>query len=483
MKIGKFTLSESRFQKTVCAVLLFWAVGAIGSSAQTFNTLLSFDVSDGSGPNALIQGFDGNFYGTTGFGGTNGDGTFFKSTPAGTLTTIYSFCAQTNCADGERPVTVVQGRDGNFYGVTLIGGLLSCGLSGSGCGTVFKITSAGALTTLHTFSEGTDGGFPAALLQGTDGNFYGVTGSTPKNDGTVFKITAAGALTTLHTFKGSDGGNPEGLMQATDGNFYGTTVNGGGGLGGTVFKMTPAGTLTTLVFFSEGGPAHPLAGLMQASDGNFYGTTTNLNAGDPYGTVFQMTPSGSLSVIYSFCRRTLNCPGGNDPQATLVQGTDGNLYGTTTLGGGHNGPSGCGTVFQITLAGTLATLQDFDLTNGCNPVAALLQDTNGNFYGTTSGGGANSVGTVFSLNMGLGPFVTTNPAMGNAGIKVGILGTNLKGATAVSFNGTAAKFSVVGKSVIVATVPAGATTGFVTVATPTGTLTSNVAFQIGQTAK
>ena len=217
---------------------------------QTLNTLLSFDGANGSGPGVLIQGFDGNFYGTTGFGGTNGDGTFFKFTPEGALTTIYSFCAQTNCADGERPVTLVQGRDGNFYGVTIVGGLLSCGLSGSGCGTVFKITPTGALTTLHTFAEGTDGSFPAALLQGT-GNFYGVTGITPKNDGTVFKITAPGALTTLHTFKGSDGGNPEGLMQATDGNFYGTTVNGGGGLGGTVFKITPAGTLTTLVFLSE----------------------------------------------------------------------------------------------------------------------------------------------------------------------------------------------------------------------------------------
>ncbi|SRR5579871_710021 len=478
MKIGKFSLHESGSWKDVVAVFLFLAIGTIGSSAQTFNTLLSFDGSDGSGPNVLIQGFDGNFYGTTGSGGTHGDGTFFKATPAGTLTTIYNFCAQTNCVDGERPVTVVQGRDGNFYGVTLLGGQLSCGISGSGCGTIFKINATGTLTTLHTFTDSSDGGYPATLLQSTDGYFYGVTGISPHNVGTVFKITAAGTLTTLHTFKGSDGGSPEGLMQATDGNFYGTTVNGGSGLGGTVFKITPAGTLTTLVFLSEEGPSHPLGGLVQASDGNFYGTTTNSNSSDPYGTVFQMTPSGTLSVIYSFCRRTINCPGGNYPEAVLVQGTDGNLYGTTTLGGGHNGPSGCGTVFQITLTGTLTTLHDFDLTDGCNPVAALLQDTNGNFYGTTSGGGANSVGTIFNLDMGLGPFVTTNPTMGKAGTRVGILGTNLKGATAVSFNGTAAKFSVTGKSVIVATVPAGATTGFVTVTTPSGTLTSNVPFQI-----
>ena len=478
MKIGKLSVREPRDWKIVLAVLLFCSATVIASSAQSFTTLLSFDGTDGSNPAVRIQGFDGNFYGTTASGGTNGYGTVFKLTPGGTLTTIYNFCAQTNCADGEFPYALVQGRDGNFYGTASGGGQLSCFLD-PGCGTVFKLTPAGTLTVLHTFTDDHEGGFPNTLLQAADGNFYGTTGLSSKNDGTVFKINVAGVLTTLHTFTGSDGGSPFGLMQATDGNFYGITPNGGSGLGGTVFKMTPAGTLTTLVNFDENqGPARP-SSLVQASDGNFYGTTTNTNSQSPYGTVFQMTPSGSLSVLYSFCRRNLNCPQGTEPDA-VVQGTDGNLYGTTGYGGGHGSRYGCGTLFQITTTGTLTTLHAFEnLTDGCGPGAPLLQATDGSFYGTTSGGGSNNgMGTIFNLNMALGPFVTTNPTSGKAGTKVGILGTNLKGATAVSFNGTAAKFSVVAKTTIVATVPVGATTGLVTVVTPSGTLTSNVPFQI-----
>jgi uncharacterized repeat protein (TIGR03803 family) len=474
MTIGKLILSASRGWKIVCVVFVFCAATAIGSSAQTLTTLVSFDGTDGNDPHSgLIQGFDGNFYGTTVMGGTNGLGTVFKTTPEGTLTTIYSFCAEPNCTDGENPYgRLVQGRDGNFYGTTSAGGILSCGADKNGCGTIFKLTRAGILTTLHAFAGGADGSFPGGLLQGFDGNFYGE--DLRQNDGAVFKMTATGALTTLHTFSGPDGG-PGGLMQATDGNFYGITF-GGSGSAGTVFKLTPTGTLTTLHGFSGSDGAHPV-GLVQASDGNFYGTTSSRRNPILPGTVFKMTPAGDVSVLYSFCAQT-NCPDGYPPDADLVQGTDGNLYGTTELGGAHVGTNGCGTVFQITTAGTLATLHTFQLTDGCNPTGGLLQATDGNFYGTTYGGGSNGIGTIFGLNMSLGPFVATNPTAGKAGRKVGILGANLKGATAVSFNGTAAKFSVVAKTTIVATVPAGATTGFVTVTTPSGTLTSNVVFQV-----
>jgi uncharacterized repeat protein (TIGR03803 family) len=476
VKIQKQGLSEPGGWRHVCAVLLFGAATAITLHAQVFNTVLTFDGTDGALPGVLVQGFDGNFYGTTQNGGANGDGTIFKTTPAGTLTTIYSFCAETNCSDGERPIALLQGRDGNFYGETFNGGLLSCGIYGNGCGTVFKVDAAGTLTTLHTFSDGTDGAYPVSLLQGADGNFYGTTGISPNHLGTIFRITAAGTLTTMFAFKGSEGSQPEGLMQATDGNFYGTTFGGGEGYG-TIFKITPAGSFTPLYSFTDfiGEGAHPMAGLVQASDGNFYGTTTNESAANLQGTVFKVTPAWEVTLLYQFCVPSSNCPQGYQPQAALIQGTDGDLYGTTLSGGNH----GCGTVFQITTAGTLTTLHSFDDSDGCSPEAAMLQATNGTFYGTTAGGGPNNgQGTIFSINMYLSPFVTTNPSSGKVGTKVGILGTALTGTNGVSFNGTVAKFRVVSGSEIVATVPTGATTGFVTVSTPFQRLTSNVAFQV-----
>ncbi len=174
---------------------------------------------------------------------------------------------------------------------------------------------------------------------------------------------------------------------------------------------------------------------------------------------------------------------GNPPRA-LIQATDGNFYGTT-YGGGADGS---GTVFKITPSGTLTTLHSFDGTDGANPVAALIQDTNGNLYGTTEGGGTNldcgdrqfpqPCGTIFSLSVGLGPFVKTLPAAGKVGAEIGILGTNLTGATAVTFNGTTAQFKVASPTLILTHVPTGAKTGEINVALPGGTLSSNVPFYV-----
>ena len=168
------------------------------------------------------------------YGGTNfGCGTLFKITPSGTLTTLYNFCSQSGCADGQEPGALVQGNDGNLYGTTSAGGNSACSGNG-GCGTLFKITTTGTLTTLHSFDL-TDGGDPAGLIQATDGNFYGMTYSggasngncTTGTCGTVLKVTPAGALTTLHIFGYTDGANPSAaLIQASDGNFYGTTGGG-----------------------------------------------------------------------------------------------------------------------------------------------------------------------------------------------------------------------------------------------------------------
>ena len=343
-------------------------------------------------------------------------------------------------------------------------------------------------------SDCTDGENPSAgLVQPTDGNFYGTTTyGGAHGTGTVFKITSNGKLTTLHSFDpggywdsvNSDGSYPyAALVQATNGNLYGTTNGGGAGGGGTVFEITSNGTLTTLYNFCTVGPycvdsAYPFAGLIQATDGNLYGTT--YYGGDPVstgpsggeGTVFKITTNGTYTRLYSFCSGS-DCTDGENPYAGLIQATDGNFYGTTT-----GGASGNGTVFKITSSGTLTTLHSFDGADGSAPQAALVQAINGNLYGTTEGGGANGTGTVFSLSVGLGPFVETLPTSGMVRAAVKILGTNLAGATRVSFNGTAARFTVASGSEITTTVPAGATTGRVQVVTPGGTLSSNVPFRV-----
>jgi uncharacterized repeat protein (TIGR03803 family) len=273
-----------------------------------------------------------------------------------------------NAPDGSDPgAALVQGADENFYGTTQTGG--SDNGCFFGCGTVFRITPAGALTTLHKFVNIVDDGVPGQMVQALDGNFYGVTA------GTLFRITPGGFLTTIHMFTFTDGNMPVGLMQATDGNLYGTTNQGGSGC---------------------------ISGC---------------------GTVFKTNYSGALTTLHEFNGTDGAAPGGG-----LVQGTDGNLYGTTTLGGSTNCQTGCGTVFKV--------------------------------------------------GVGLNPFVTTHPTFGAFGAPVAIFGTNLTGATAVSFNGTAATFSVVSSSEITTTVPTSATTGTVSVTTPGGVLQSNADFQV-----
>ena len=328
--------------------------------------------------------------------------------PAQIFTTLYSFTGGT---DGAQPhARLVQATDGNLYGTTSEGGT-SSNCTG-GCGTVFKITPGGALTPLHNF-DGTDGAGPyAGLVQATDGNFYGTTeeGGASSNCtggcGTVFKITPAGVLTTLYSFDGTDGFFPfAGVVQASDGNFYGTTSGGGtssncSGRGcGTVFQTTPAGVLTTLYSFSGADGATPVAGLVQGSDGNFYGTTsgggTSSNcSGGGCGTVFQTTPAGVLTTLHSFSGTD-----GASPLAALVQASDGNFYGTTEEGGASsNCTGGCGTVFQITPAGVLTTLYSFSGPPfGSRPHAGLVQATDGNFYGTTLSGGGYEGGIIFKM--------------------------------------------------------------------------------------
>ena len=497
----RFRLVKLSEWKRSSAVLLLCAASAIAAPAQTFKTLISFDYTDGAIPFGLVQGTDGNFYGATDKGGNGANnncnvscGSIFKITPGGTLTTVHAF----DGTDGNGPSGLVLATSGNFYGAATYGGTHNCDSYGSTgpCGTVFEMTPAGALTTLHDFcSKGScaDGAIPwGVLIQATNGNFYGTTvaggagscGSTVgPGCGTVFEITAKGVLTTLHTFSGTDGAYPYGgLVQATNGNFYGTTSYGGANGYGTVFEITAAGVLTTLHSFTGNDGGYPFGGLVQASNGSFYGTTSAnsgllLTGGGPsctgsgigFGTAFEITSAGKLTTLHGFANTD-----GAYPYGTLVQATDGNFYGPTSCGGASNN----GTLFKITSKGTLTSLYSFGGPDGSFPYAGLIQSTNGTLYGTAVVGGTDNDGTVFSLSVGLGPFVETNPTSGKVGASVIILGNKLTGATAVSFNGAAATFTVISSTEIKTTVPTDATTGTVEVTTPSGTLKSNVAFRV-----
>ncbi|HEY6273837.1 MAG TPA: choice-of-anchor tandem repeat GloVer-containing protein [Terriglobales bacterium] len=464
------------------------------ASGALFKTLFQFDNTDGGDPSAaLVQGTDGSFYGTTIAGGANDDGTVFKITPQGILTTLHSF----DITEGYAPeASMVLGADGNFYGTTDAGGAYLSACNGYGCGTIFKITPGGALTTLYSFCAQAgcpDGNRPGALVQGADGNFYGTTeyggsDSCPNTCGTVFKITPTGVFTGLYKFTPADGFYPSllaGLVQASDGNFYGTTQEGGsvpchGGACGTVFRITPEGVLTSLHSFTDSGAegAGPSGTLIQATDGNLYGTTGGGGHGQDCfhggcGTVFKITLQGVYTTLAD-----LNITDGSGPFG-LIQGTDGNFYGAANQGG--SGECNCGSIFEVTPAGVLTPLHSFNTSGGgYMPFSSPIQATNGTFYGTTfySTAPNGDYGAVYSFSVGLGPFVKSVPTAGKTGTTVKILGNNLKFATGVTFNGVAATFTVESSTYIKATVPAGATTGPIVVTLPSGTLTSNANFQV-----
>ena len=326
----------------------------------------------------------------------------FQPAEAQTETVLYSFCAQTGCPDGSNPrADLVMDTVGNLYGTTLYGGT-------SGVGTVFELSPSGTETVRHSFAaRHTDGHYPyAGLLMDTTGNLYATAQSGgAKGLGTVFKLSPNGNETLLYSFcvlaACADGYHPRaGLIMDTKGNLYGTAFDGGAYDAGAVFELSPSGTETVLHSFCQqpGCPDgyYPQAGLVMDTNGNLYGTTL-YNGAYGGGTVFKISSDGTATTFYNFCTAT-GCKNGRYPQAGLILDTNGNLYGTTYGGGAH----GQGTVFELSPSGAETVLHSFCARTGCSdgshPRADLVMDTAGNLYGTTYSGGTNSVGTVFKLS-------------------------------------------------------------------------------------
>ena len=446
-----------------CFLMLVSSAGAQVTLLYNFGTHAG-DPAHPNYPGSVVQGRDGSLYSTSNDGGTDNAGTVFKITPAGQVSVLYSFDGVTGALPSSG---LTLGTDGNFYGTTFENGP-------SNYGTVFKISSSGKLTVLHAFDE-SDGAFPwGAPVEGTDGAFYGTTEHGGSADcGTVYRVTAGGSFKTLYNFDGTHGCQPLApLVLGNDGNFYGTTLVLTGGNNpnlGAIFKVTPAGAITLLHSFDGTHGAGPYAPLIQASDGNFYGTT--VNGGNNEGVVFRISPAGVFTDLHDF---DLSQDGG-EPFSALVQGTNGVLYGTTAYGGAFN----VGTIYSIPLgSGSLNAVYSFDVTSGTAPGAGLTQHTNGSFYGDSAWGGSDDLGTLYSFSHGLSPFVRLVTTSAKVGKTVQILGQGFTGTTAVSFHGKASTFHVVSNTYLTALVPNGATSGFVTVATPGRILKSNQVFRV-----
>jgi uncharacterized repeat protein (TIGR03803 family) len=447
-------------------VVLLWLSGA--SAAQTVNTVFAFDGTDGQFPDwgVLTQGRDGQLYGTTFAGGTFGLGVVFRQNLDGTNTVLYNFSGP----DGNAPDEgLTLGRDGNFYGTTEAGGTLNNGV-------LFRITTSGVVTVLHNFTGGTGGTFPTSPpIEATDGNLYGTTAGVSGQYSTLYRYTPSGAFSTVLSFPASKSRSILAFappMQAANGDLYATTVAGGAFDCGSLVRLATSGVVESTHSFSctEGGK-YPSGPLLQAADGNIYGTTEE---GGVYGqgTLYDLDQGGVVTVLYSL--GTLP-DDGYAANSGLTQGTDGNFYGTASGGGSL----GYGTIYQLTSADGYTQLYSFPA--GGSPTPAPMQHTSGLFYGTARQCCGLGLGTIYSLDMSLGPFITFVRPSGKVGQTAQILGQGLTGTTSVTFNGVAAAtFSVVSDTYMTAVVPSGATTGAVVVTTPGGALTSNVSFRISK---
>jgi uncharacterized repeat protein (TIGR03803 family) len=465
---------------------LIFAGATISALAQTPTTIYTFAGGNGNPANpqnnSVAQGRNGNYYFTTCVP-LSIESVMFDITASGALSTVYT---PSNCSYG-----VTLGTDGNLYSTTGnndgAGGLY---------GTLYKVTPTGTATLLHTFTNGADGSYPYwPPIEGTNGIFYGTTDAQATNS-TTYSVTSSGTFTTLHTFTGSDGQDANGLVQGSDGNFYGSTQSGGANNLGVVYKMTPTGTVTVLHSFAGSDGAVGRWDLIQAKDGNFYGVT--LNGGTfGAGVLYKITSTGTYTVLYNFPYPGTNQYTNPFPYSGVIQATNGLLYGVT---GNVGGPFVWGSIYSFnTTTLTYTTLYNFTGgTDGGQPYGPLLQHTDGLLYGTTYVGGnvsgsssCNTVeydgelvgtggcGTVFTENIGAKPYIKLQTTSGSVGSKVGVFGQGFSSASVVKFNGVqAASPTLTGTTYLTATVPAGATDGYVTVTTGSTTLTSTAKYTV-----
>ncbi len=460
---------------------IFLVAIAIAAPAQTVSTIYQF--SSGSNPNypfgVMAQGRDGDFYGVTLSGNGCCQGDIYKISSEGAITSLYSMAQ----SDGTTCKGLTLGTDGNFYGTCQNGGA-------NNYGTLFKVTSAGVLTVLHNFAaqgSTSDGCIPyAPPMQASNGDFYGTTAFCGANNyGTVYKLTLAGAYTLLYSFQGppNDTVLPYGLIEA-NGELWGVG-NGWIISGGGIFKITLAGKESLVYTFEPNSSGAfldgegPSANLIQGSNGDFYGTTEEGGTANQ-GTIFQLTAAGVETVLYSFPNQT----DGAYPSLPLTQAPNGLLFGAATdCAGGGCAQAG---LFDITTKGVYENVYLYPLvcSNCGQPEAPLLLSTNGTFYSTTEQGGI-GVGSFYSLSNGYKPFISlVNVTSGAEGAQVGILGQGFSSKSVVEFGGikaTTTKPS--GATYILATVPAGALTGDVTVTTGSTVLSTLSSFKITPTYK
>jgi uncharacterized repeat protein (TIGR03803 family) len=427
--------------------------------------LYSFDGRAGANPiyASLVQGQDGLLYGATVYGGDKNLGAIFKIDTLGNITTLHSFSG----SDGSYPWGgLILGLDGDFYGTTPTGGL-------GGFGIIYRISSEGNFAVLHNFlSYPTGGGYPyLPPILAADGSFYGVTEiGGPQNAGILYRITGDGRFNVLYNFS-SGFDTIFSPVQGPNGNLYVTTIQGGADNCGSLAEISTRGVLVSQFSFdctTDG--KYPLSSLTLAADGNFYGVTDQGGA-DSGGVLFKVSKNLDFTVVHDF---NSGANDGIDPEAGLVEATNGKLYGVTLSGGSRD----LGTIYSVSRDGSIDNIVSW--TVEVQAQAAMVQHTNGVLYGLTYEGGNYGMGMVYSLRLGLGPFISFVLPTGKVGQTAQILGQGLTGTTSVTFNGVAATFSVVSDTYMTAVVPAGATTGTVVVATPAGNLTSNVSFRISK---
>jgi uncharacterized repeat protein (TIGR03803 family) len=457
------------FQRMLFQVLTVVLLGMIlttASPAQTFTDFFDFNGTNGGGTHyaVLAQGRDGQLYGTTAWGGANNLGVVFRINTAGIESVLYNF----DGTHGWAPTGgLTLASDGNFYGTTQVGG-------SNDLGVLFRITPSGTLTVLYNFGNGGNDIYPdSPPIQASDGNFYGTTQGDQY--GEVYKYAKDGTFTVLHTFVGTDGQSVIApLIQAADGNLYGTTFEGGTYGWGTVFKMNTSGTILAQYSFDSPTTGGYLAWpVIMASNGNFYGTTS-LYGGNGYtGSVFRLSKEFAYTLLYTEPNNSTQVI--SELQSGVVQATDGNLYAVGQAGGTNE----YGGIFKVGLDGTSSVIYSFSISSLLS--TGMMQHTNGKLYGSVNYAANNGNGYLYSLDMGLRPYVTFVQPTGKVGHTAQILGQHLTGATSVTFNGLpATSFAVVRDTYLTAVVPSGATTGRVVVTTPARALTSNVSFRIIQ---